>query len=184
MVKIDQPGEPAPSGANLQSGGALSSPPVQQIDEYRITRALGRGGMGQVFVGHDTLLDRPVAVKFLVTPTPTERLRKRFLIEARALARVHHPNIVAIYRAGISNGLPYLVSELVRGQSLDRVVLPIPWQRALDIAVQLARGLAAAHSQGVLHRDLKPGSGAAARPREQSIRSRAKSLPALGFLAE
>ncbi|HRI50404.1 MAG TPA: serine/threonine-protein kinase, partial [Pseudomonadota bacterium] len=158
MVKIDQPGEPAPSGANLQSGGALSSPPVQQIDEYRITRALGRGGMGQVFVGHDTLLDRPVAVKFLVTPTPTERLRKRFLIEARALARVHHPNIVAIYRAGISNGLPYLVSELVAGQSLDRVPKPMPWPQVLRIGIDLARGLSAVHAHGVLHRDLKPAN--------------------------
>lgn len=158
MLKIDQPGEPAPPGASPQSSSALSSPPVQQIDEYRITKALGRGGMGQVFVGHDTLLDRPVAVKFLVTPTPTERLRKRFLIEARALARVQHPNIVAIYRAGISNGLPYLVSELVAGQSLDRVPKPMPWPQVLQIGIDLARGLAAVHAHGVLHRDLKPAN--------------------------
>jgi len=158
MLKIDQPAEEhIPAAANWQSGG-LSAPPVQQIDEYRITTALGRGGMGQVFVGHDTLLDRPVAVKFLVTPTPTERLRKRFLIEARALARVHHPNIVAIYRAGISNGMPYLVSELVAGQSLDRVPKPMPWPEVLRIGIDLTRGLSAVHAHGVLHRDLKPAN--------------------------
>jgi serine/threonine protein kinase len=119
---------------------------------------LGRGGMGQVFLGHDTLLDRPVAVKFLVTLSPNERLRKRFLIEARALARVHHPNIVAIYRVGIFSGLPYLVSELIAGQSLDKVPKPMPWPMVLRIGIDLARGLAAVHSHGVLHRDLKPAN--------------------------
>lgn len=158
--------------------------PPQRVDEYEIIRPLGQGAMGQVYEAVDTLLGRPVAVKFIAKESSSATARERFLVEARAIARLQHPNVVSIYRVGVVDGWPYLVSELVRGQSLDRVVLPIPWQRGLDIAVQLARGLAAAHSQGVLHRDLKPGSGAAARPRAQTIRSRAKSLPALGFPTE
>ncbi len=133
--------------------------PPPQIDEYRILRALGRGGMGQVFLGHDSLLDRPVAVKFLVTASPTNHARMRFLQEARAIARLQHPNVVAIYRVGIFSGLPYLVSELVTGPSLDHLSIPIPWTKVLRIGLDLARGLSAVHRHGVLHRDLKPAKG-------------------------
>lgn len=133
-------------------------PPISQIDEYRITESVGRGGMGQVFLGHDSLLDRPVAVKFLGTRTPSEKLRKRFLIEARALAKLQHPNVVAIFRAGIANNLPYLISELVPGQSLDKLPKPIHWKQALRIGIDLTRGLCAVHKQGILHRDIKPAN--------------------------
>lgn len=114
--------------------------------------------MGQVYLGKDTLLDRHVAVKFLVSSNPTERARKRFLIEARAIARLQHPNILGIYRAGISEGHPYLVSELVDGKSLDTVATPVPWERALRIGIDMARGLAAVHAHGILHRDIKPAN--------------------------
>jgi serine/threonine protein kinase len=73
-----------------------------------------------------------------------------------AIARLKHPNVVTVYRFGESRGRPYLVSEYVAGQSLARVIKPVPWQRALAIGAELARGLAAAHEQGVLHRDIKP----------------------------
>lgn len=158
--------------------------PPKQVDEYEIIAPLGQGAMGQVYQAVDTLLGRPVAVKFIAQESSSATARERFLVEARAIARLQHPNVVSIYRVGVVDGWPYLVSELVRGQSLDRVALPLGWPRALDIAVQLARGLAAAHSQGVLHRDLKPGSGAAWRPRGQTIRSRAKSLHTTGLQAE
>ncbi len=130
----------------------------ERVDEYELIRLLGHGAMGQVYQAVDTLLGRPVAVKFIAHESPSDTARERFLIEARAIARLQHPNVVSIYRVGVTQGRPYLVSELVRGQSLDSVPLPMPWTRVLNIAVQLARGLAAAHLQGVLHRDLKPGN--------------------------
>src|SRR5262245_45923163 len=119
--------------------------PPEQIDEYRILRALGRGGMGQVFLAHDTLLDRPVAVKFLFGQHRSELARQRFLIEARAAARLHHPNVVTVFRVGELADQLYLVSEFVRGASLDKIARPVPWPRILEIALDLARGLAAAH---------------------------------------
>jgi eukaryotic-like serine/threonine-protein kinase len=74
--------------------------PPHEIDEFRLLRKLGRGGMGQVYVGHDTVLDRPVAIKFIASGDPDVTARERFLIEARAIARLQHPNVVAVYRVG------------------------------------------------------------------------------------
>lgn len=132
-------------------------PPIQ-VDEYKIIRPLGHGSMGQVYQALDTVLGRLVAVKFLASESPSDSARERFLIEARAIARLQHPNVLSIYRVGVLDGRPYLVGEFLRGQSLDRARLPMPWRRALDIAIQLSRGLAAAHRQGVLHRDIKPAN--------------------------
>lgn len=134
-----------------------SFPPLR-VDEFEIIRALGSGASGQVYQAFDTLLGRAVAVKFLGAESPNAAAGERFLIEARAIARLQHPNVLSIYRVGVSDGHPYLVEEFVRGQSLDRIRLPMPWRRVLDIAVQLARGLAAAHHQHVLHRDIKPAN--------------------------
>lgn len=156
-VAPERPGAVDGDGDHALRPEGLFVPPPQ-IDEYRILRALGRGGMGQVFLGHDSLLDRPVAVKFLVTASPTNHARMRFLQEARAIARLQHPNVVAIYRVGIFSGLPYLVSELVTGPCLDHLSPPLPWRRVLHIGLDLARGLSAVHRHGVLHRDLKPAT--------------------------
>lgn len=114
--------------------------------------------MGRVYLGHDLLLDRPVAIKFIGDALPSAQARQRFRIEAVALARLQHPNVMAVYRAGQVAGQPYIVGELVPGQSLDHLSKPLEWRRALDIALGLARGLAAIHQCGVLHRDLKPGN--------------------------
>ena len=132
--------------------------PPPEFDGYRLVRPLGRGGMGQVFLGQDLLLERPVAVKFISTPNPDDGHRQRFLLEGRAIARLSHPNVVAIHRVGEVQGHPYFVAEYVRGQPLDAVTKPLPWERVLRIAQGLARGLAAVHRQGVLHRDLKPSN--------------------------
>lgn len=132
--------------------------PPSAIDEYRIVGLAGRGGMGHVYLAHDTLLERPVALKLIAQKRPDEHARRRFQIEARAIARLSHPNVVAVYRVGEVDARPYLVSEFVRGQSLADLPKPIPWERALQIGTGLARGLAAAHRQGILHRDLKPGN--------------------------
>ncbi len=137
--------------------------PPEIFDEYRLLRPIGQGGMGQVYLGQDLLLDRTVAVKFISAVEPDAHSRQRFLTEARAIARLQHPNVVSIYRVGEVDGRPFLVSELVHGKSLSRLLgvgtpRPMPWERVLHIGLGLSRGLAAAHRQGVLHRDLKPSN--------------------------
>ena len=129
-----------------------------RIDEYVVLQPLGQGAMGQVFLAHDTLLDRDVALKFLAEIEPDQASRERFQIEARAIARLQHPNVVTIHRVAAHGGMPYLVSERILGESLDRWQKPIPWQRVLRIGIGLSRGLAAAHRRGVLHRDIKPSN--------------------------
>ncbi|RKG82010.1 hypothetical protein D7W82_27175 [Corallococcus sp. CA049B] len=132
--------------------------PPEAFGEYRLLQPLGRGAMGEVYLAHDTVLDRLVAVKFIAGVAPDEVQRERFRTEARAIARVQHPNVVGIHRVGEVKDRPYLVSEFLRGQSLDRLPRPLPWTRVLELGVGLAKGLAAAHRQGVLHRDLKPAN--------------------------
>ncbi|WNG33016.1 SUMF1/EgtB/PvdO family nonheme iron enzyme [Archangium violaceum] len=130
--------------------------PPEAFDEYRLVRLIGRGATGRVYLAHDTLLDRPVAVKF-VRALGAGALT-RFLVEARAAARVQHPNVVTLYRVGQLENHPYLISEFVRGSSLDELTRPLPWERVLALGKDLARGLGAAHRRGVLHRDIKPGN--------------------------
>jgi serine/threonine-protein kinase len=132
--------------------------PADFVAEFRLARALGQGAMGQVFLAQDTFLDRPVAIKLLTTGETTPRARERFFVEARAVARLQHPNVVMLYRAGEEQGKRYLVSEYVRGQSLERIPKPLPWPKVLELGLGLARGLAAAHQRGVLHRDIKPAN--------------------------
>jgi formylglycine-generating enzyme required for sulfatase activity len=132
--------------------------PPESFDEYRLVKALGRGSMGQVWLAHDTVLDRLVAVKFIAEVPAHDAGHQRFLTEARAAARVQHPNIIAVYRVGEIGPRPYLISEYVHGDSLEKIARPVAWPRLLEIAIGLARGLAAAHRQGVLHRDLKPAN--------------------------
>jgi formylglycine-generating enzyme required for sulfatase activity len=114
--------------------------------------------MGQVYLARDLLLDRLVAIKFIAGAASTSTLEDRFLAEGRALARLAHPNVVSVHRVSQIEGRPYLVSEYVRGQSLDALSRPMPWESALKIGLDLARGLAAVHRQGVLHRDIKPSN--------------------------
>jgi serine/threonine protein kinase len=135
---------------------AAFSPPTE-VAEYRIVRLLGRGAMGQVYLAHDTLLDRPVAIKFIAAE-PSSAIRERFLVEARAIARLTHPNVVSVYRVGEHAGRPYLVSEFVRGQSLAELAKPVSVEQALKIGLGLSAGLRAAHLSGVLHRDVKPAN--------------------------
>ena len=111
--------------------------------------------MGEVYLGRDTLLDRPVAIKFISAIEPDALMREQFLTEARAAARIQHPNVVSVYRVGEINGRPYIISEFVRGQSLDSLPKPVSWQRALELGVGLVGGLAAAHRCGILHRDFR-----------------------------
>ncbi len=129
-----------------------------QIDEFRIVRPLGAGAMGEVFLAHDTILDRPVALKLIARGRTGAAVHERFLVEARAIARLQHPHVVAVHRVGLAQGRPYLVSEFVRGTSLDQVEKPLPPARVLELGIALCRGLGAAHRRGVLHRDIKPAN--------------------------
>ncbi|WP_437834242.1 nSTAND1 domain-containing NTPase [Sorangium sp. So ce1153] len=139
------------------TGGGGTSPP-EEIEEYRLVRRLGRGGMGVVYLAEDRLLARLVAIKLIDVPSPGEAARARFFVEARAIARLSHPNVVSVYRVGDVRGRPFLVSEYVRGRNLAELDKPVDPRQALAIAVELARGLAAAHRRGVLHRDIKPAN--------------------------
>jgi serine/threonine protein kinase/formylglycine-generating enzyme required for sulfatase activity len=132
--------------------------PPEAFDEYRGVRLIGRGGMGEVFVAHDTVLDRPVALKFISAVAPDPRERAQFLTEARAAARLQHPNVLTIHRVGELDARPFIVTEFIRGKTLDRLNKPVPWRRALELGVGLTRGLSAAHRRGVLHRDIKPSN--------------------------
>ena len=126
---------------------------------YRILERIGEGGMGVVYLAHDEQLRRPVAVKFLppVRAASPERL-SRFRDEARALSALNHPNIVTVYETGEADTVPFLAMELVDGATLRNKLArgSLPLREALDIARQVAAGVAAAHESGIVHRDLKP----------------------------
>ena len=147
-----------PELATHEHAGDADWTPPEELDEYRLIRPLGHGGMGSVWLAEDRLLGRLVAVKLIAHHELDERRRARFELEARIAARLQHPNIVTVYRYGEVAGRPYLVSEYVRGQSLDELAKPVPWERALQLGAALARGLAAAHRHGIVHRDLKPAN--------------------------
>src|SRR5229473_3060446 len=130
-----------------------------QLGPYKIISLIGTGGMGEVYRAHDTRLLRDVALKVLqesFTADP-DRLR-RFEQEARAVAALNHPNIVSVYDVGVADKVHYIVTELIEGDTLRQRITPqgIPTRKAVELAVQLAHGLAAAHDQGIAHRDLKP----------------------------
>jgi serine/threonine protein kinase/Tol biopolymer transport system component len=131
----------------------------ETLGPYRVLAKVGEGGMGEVYRARDTRLDRSVAIKILhgefgIDP---ERLR-RFDQEARAAAALNHPNILAVYDSGDHRGSPFIVSELLEGQTLREVLdgNALPVKRAVGYVIEIARGLAAAHEHGIVHRDLKP----------------------------
>ncbi len=138
---------------------ALTGTPLERrLDRFLVRRVLGRGGMGLVLEAHDDVLQRPVALKLLRRRDPGERERARLLDEARSLARVVDPHVVHVYEVGTVEGCPFIVMELVRGQTLAawQRERPRPWRRCVELYVQAGRGLAAAHAQGLVHRDFKP----------------------------
>jgi serine/threonine protein kinase len=130
-----------------------------QLGPYQIQSPLGAGGMGEVYRARDSRLGRDVAIKVLPESfaRDAEHMR-RFEQEARAIAALSHPNVVAVFDVGTHEGAPYLVSELLEGESLrERLKAgPIGARKAVEYAQQMAEGLAAAHDKGIVHRDLKP----------------------------
>src|SRR2546423_443951 len=133
--------------------------PGARLGAYEIIGPIGAGGMGEVYRARDTRLDRDVAIKMLpesLTSNP-DRLR-RFEQEARAAAALNHPNILAVYQMGTQDGVSFLVSELLEGETVRERLRrgPVAFGKTIDYAVQIAHGLAAPHEKGIVHRDPKP----------------------------
>src|SRR6267143_1868035 len=130
-----------------------------KLGRYEIRSKLGAGGMGEVYRARDEKLNRDVAIKVLPSALSqdADRLR-RFEQEAQAAGTLNHPNILAVYDVGMHDGSPYIVSELLEGETLRERLggTAQPQRKAIDCAIQISHGLAAAHEKGIVHRDLKP----------------------------
>src|SRR5687768_12530615 len=130
-----------------------------RLGPYTILSPLGAGGMGEVYRARDPRLGREVAVKVLPAELSrdADRLR-RFEQEARAASALNHPNILTVFDTGSEDGTVYLVTELLEGETLRERLAggALPARKAIEIGIQIARGLAAAHEKGIVHRDLKP----------------------------
>jgi serine/threonine protein kinase len=152
------------SSPDVRSSFLQSSPlrvaltPGTRLGEYEVKSLLGSGGMGEVYRARDARLGRDVAIKVLPLLAANSDRLWRFEHEARAAAALNHPNILAVFQMGTYEGAPYLVSELLEGETLRELLKrgPLSVRKAIDYGMQIARGLAAAHEKGIVHRDLKP----------------------------
>ena len=129
------------------------------IKQYKILSAIGKGGMGEVFLAQDTKLERKVALKILPADVASNRDRmERFVREAKSAASLNHPNIAHVYEIGESNGTHFIAMEFIDGETLrdkiHRDKAPLP--KLLKYLIQVAEGLSKAHAAGIVHRDLKP----------------------------
>lgn len=155
----------APGSKSPPGGLKESAPFPQRFGDLRVVRELGRGGMGIVFEAVEERLGRKVAVKVLPRHALSdEAARQRFFREARAIAKLQHPNIVPIYSLGEQDDVPFFVMRLIDGQGLDRLASELPERplerarRVAELGRQAALALAYAHSQDILHRDIKPAN--------------------------
>src|SRR6478736_7851161 len=131
----------------------------RRLGPYEVVSPLGAGGMGVVYRARDTRLGRDVAIKVLPPDVADDPDRlARFQREARATAALSHPNVLAVFDVGTQDGTTFMVTELVRGQTLRELSREqrLPAARVVELGAQIARGLAAAHAAGIIHRDLKP----------------------------
>ena len=149
---------------NLSERSAASLPGVvagQEMGYYRILSRIGGGGMGEVFLAEDTRLDRKVAIKFLPTFLEADEMaKKRLTREAKAAAALDHPNICTVYEVGTHGSIPYIAMQNIEGKSIHQLLSrgPLPVERALKYALDIADALSSAHSRGVIHRDIKPSN--------------------------
>ena len=130
------------------------------LSHYRIVSKIGAGGMGEVYLAHDTTLDRKVAIKFLNQEfSNDEEKLSRFVREAKAASALNHPNILTVYEIGEVDDRNYIATELIDGHTLRQHLAqkePLPLNTILKIGVQVAEALTAAHQAGIIHRDIKP----------------------------
>ena len=133
-------------------------PAGTRLGHYEILAAIGAGGMGEVYRARDTRLQRPAAVKVILAEDEDHERVRRLESEALAASALNHPNILTVYEFGVHEGLQYIATELVEGETLrDRIRAgPLAIPAALDIAIQIAAALEAAHTAGIVHRDIKP----------------------------
>src|SRR5256885_9729035 len=132
------------------------------LGPYEILAQIGAGGMGEVWRARDQRIGRDVAIKVLPDAyAPGDERLSRFEQEARAAGALNHPGLVTIFDVGTMNGSPYIVMELLQGETLRDAIgeapsAPLPLRRTIDYAIQIASALAVAHAEGIIHRDLKP----------------------------
>jgi tRNA A-37 threonylcarbamoyl transferase component Bud32 len=134
-----------------------------QIGKYEILRPIGKGAMGRVYLAHDTVLDRDVALKVMVAQIADDpELKERFAREARAVAKMQHPNLVTVFDLGShTDGSPFIAMEYLKGQDLQKAARqtpPMTVERKVAVIVQVLAGLAHAHQNGIVHRDIKPAN--------------------------
>src|SRR3954462_5916148 len=137
----------------------MSLPAGTRLGPYEILAPIGIGGMGEVYSARDGRLDRDVAIKVLpdhLAESPTAL--SRFANESKAVAALSHPNILALYDVGSEQGVFFVVTELLEGETLRKLLQKgaIPWRKVVEIGGAVAQGLSAAHAKGIIHRDLKP----------------------------
>ncbi|MCA9635858.1 MAG: serine/threonine protein kinase [Myxococcales bacterium] len=201
-VVSERDDDAAPSAESLAQGGSFSGDPTgdfasevlplvlrtrlgagsqTRLGRYRLLRLLGEGGMGAVFAAYDEELDRKVAIKLLRSDARGVPLdRGWLLVEAKAMARISHPNVVQIYDVGEASGQVFVAMEYIEGTELSRWLADeaLSWAEIIDVFIQAGRGLQAAHEAGVVHRDFKPDNVMIRRRQAQSARGevRAKVL--------
>ncbi|HUR21172.1 MAG TPA: serine/threonine-protein kinase, partial [Vicinamibacterales bacterium] len=132
--------------------------PGDRLGPYTVVDFLGAGGMGEVYCARDPRLQRDVAIKVLPAAEVAPDRQRRLLAEARAAGALNHPNILTVYDVGVHAESPFIVSELLRGETLRQAISrgPLSVPMTLELGIEIARGCAAAHEHGIVHRDLKP----------------------------
>jgi eukaryotic-like serine/threonine-protein kinase len=158
---MSSPATQVPPGAYSKGDKPVSAAPEMIAGRYELGELVGSGGMGEVYAGRDTKLDRAVALKFLRKDMASqEDLRSRFEAEARAAGRLSHANVVGVFDTGEHEGNPFIVMELLSGRTLadEATNGPADEARARQVCREIVSALKASHAQGVLHRDLKPGN--------------------------